>query len=155
MNQVANRRANQPIFQWLMIKQQIKDWNGMLRFLISFCQNEESIAYIAKAGCRASKQIAISITQITSDTSYKFEAVNNLDSPHDTTRVTNKRVTFSDEQDNEIQSESAMSNSQPNEWQMPDKINLDSSGLRRSAHSAVLSWQEKVYSHSTTVLKSV
>jgi hypothetical protein len=38
---------------------------------------------------------------------------------------------------------------------MPDKINLDSSGLRRSACSAVLSWREKVYSHSTTVLKSV
>jgi hypothetical protein len=38
---------------------------------------------------------------------------------------------------------------------MPDKINLDSCGLQRSAHSAVLSWQEKVYSHSTTVLKSV
>jgi hypothetical protein len=38
---------------------------------------------------------------------------------------------------------------------MPDKINLDSSGLRRSACSAVLSRREKVYSHSTTVLKSV
>jgi predicted Zn-ribbon and HTH transcriptional regulator len=38
---------------------------------------------------------------------------------------------------------------------MPDKINLDSSGLRRSARSAVLSRQEKVYSHSTMVLKSV
>jgi len=61
---------------------------------------------------------------------------------------------FSDE-DNEIQSESTTSNSQPNEWQMPDKINLDSSGLQRSARSAVLSQQEKVYSHSTTVLKSV
>ncbi len=38
---------------------------------------------------------------------------------------------------------------------MPDKINLDSSGLRRSARLAVLSWREKVYSHSATVLKSV
>ena len=38
---------------------------------------------------------------------------------------------------------------------MPDKINLDSSGLQRSACSAVLSRQEKVYSHSTMVLKSV
>jgi hypothetical protein len=38
---------------------------------------------------------------------------------------------------------------------MPDKINLDSSGLQRSARSAVLSWREKVYSHSPTVLKSV
>jgi hypothetical protein len=38
---------------------------------------------------------------------------------------------------------------------MPDKINLDSSGLQCSACSAVLSWREKVYSHSTMVLKSV
>jgi hypothetical protein len=38
---------------------------------------------------------------------------------------------------------------------MPDKINLDSSGLRRSVRSEVLSRREKVYSHSTTVLKSV
>ena len=45
MNQVANQGANQPMIQWLMIKQQIKDWNGMLSFLISFRQNEESIAY--------------------------------------------------------------------------------------------------------------
>ena len=39
----------------------------------------------------------------------------NVESPHDTTRV--KRVTFSDERDAVIQSESpAESNSQPNEW---------------------------------------
>jgi hypothetical protein len=38
---------------------------------------------------------------------------------------------------------------------MPVTINLDSSGLQRSACLAVLSWQEKVYSHSTTVFKSV
>jgi len=38
---------------------------------------------------------------------------------------------------------------------MPDQINLDSSGLQRSAQSAVLSRRDKVYSHSTTVLKSV
>jgi hypothetical protein len=65
-------------------------------------------------------------------------------------------VTFSDEWDDEIQSKSPVeSNSRPNEWRMPDKINLDSGGLRGSARSAVLSRQEKVYSHSTTVLKSV
>ncbi len=34
-----------------------------------------------------------------------------------------QRVTFS-ERDNEIQSENATSTSQPNEWRMPDKINL-------------------------------
>jgi hypothetical protein len=51
-------------------------------------------------------------------------------------------VTFSDERDDEIQSKSPVeSNSRPNEWQMPDKINLDSSGLRRSARLAVLSWR--------------
>jgi hypothetical protein len=78
----------------------------------------------------------------------------NVESPHDAPRVT--RVTFSDERDNEIHSESPVeSNSRPNEWRMPDKINLDSSGLRRSARSAVLSRRDKVYSHSTTVLKSV
>jgi len=77
----------------------------------------------------------------------------NVYSPHNATRVIH-RVTFSDERANEIQSKNAMSNSQPNEWQMPDKINLDSSGLRCSVRSAVLSRREKVYSHSTTVLKS-
>ncbi len=78
----------------------------------------------------------------------------NVESSHDATRV--NRVTFSDERDDEIQSESPVeSNSRPNEWRMPDKINLDSSGLQCSARSAVLSWREKVYSHSTTVLKSV
>jgi hypothetical protein len=63
----------------------------------------------------------------------------NVESPHDATRV--NQVTFSDKRDDEIQSKSPVeSNSQPNEWQMPDKINLDSSGLRCSACSAVLSW---------------
>jgi hypothetical protein len=38
---------------------------------------------------------------------------------------------------------------------MPDKVNLDSSGLQRSVQSAVLSWQDKVHSNSMTVLKSV
>ena len=44
------------------------------------------------------------------------EAVStNVESPHDATRV--KRVTFSDERDDEIQSESPVeSNSRPNEW---------------------------------------
>jgi hypothetical protein len=58
------------------------------------------------------------------------EAVStNVESPHNATRV-NHLVTFSDKRDDEIQSESPVeSNSRPNEWQMPDKINLDSSGL--------------------------
>ena len=75
-----------------------------------------------------------------------FETVNGVSNVHDKyivvnhdhdKSIVNKRVTFSDERDNEIQSENATSNSQPNEWRMPDKINLDSSGLRRSVRSAV------------------
>ncbi len=60
----------------------------------------------------------------------------NVESPHDATRV--KRVTFSDEQDDEIHSESPVtSNSRSN----------DSNGLQRSAKRAVLSRQE-VFFHS-------
>ena len=33
------------MIECLIIKQQIKDWNGMLSFLISFHQNEECIVY--------------------------------------------------------------------------------------------------------------
>jgi hypothetical protein len=75
-------------------------------------------------------------------------------SHHDNT-VT-KRVMFSDkEQDNVIQSNSLDSyTTQPDVWQMQDNINLDSSGLQRSTSSAVLGWQDKVYSHSITSLKT-
>jgi hypothetical protein len=50
--------------------------------------------------------------------------------PHHKNTVT-KRVMFSDQgQDNKIQSNSPDSyTTQPDEWQMPDNINLDSSGL--------------------------
>jgi hypothetical protein len=37
---------------------------------------------------------------------------------------------------------------------MPDKIDLDSSSLQCSAQSAVLSWQDKVYSYSTMSFKT-
>ena len=84
------------------------------------------------------------------------QAVDNVESrTHDKTRV-NKRVTFSDEREYEIRSESPVEfNPRINEWRMPDKINLDSSGLRRSDRSAVLSRRDKVYSHSTKCFKSV
>ncbi|MGL6008734.1 MAG: hypothetical protein ACRC1D_04685 [Culicoidibacterales bacterium] len=83
------------------------------------------------------------------------ESVINVESPHDIKRVKN-RVTFSDERDVEIHSKSLDEyDTRPKEWQMPDKINLDSSGLRRSVRSAVLSRRNEVYSHSTTVFKSV
>jgi hypothetical protein len=60
------------------------------------------------------------------------------------------RVTISDKQDSEIQSiRPNLSLPQPNEWQMPEQINLDSSGLQQSTRTEVLHWQDKVYSHST------
>ena len=62
-------------------------------------------------------KIAILITQITSNTSYKFKAVNNVDSTHNTTRVIHQ-VTFSDERDNEIQSESLILNQMNGECQI-------------------------------------
>jgi hypothetical protein len=67
-----------------------------------------------------------------------------------------KQVTFSEQgQDNEIQSKSPdLSTTQPDEWRMPDNINLDSSGLRHSTCSAVLGRREQVYSHSTIILKA-
>jgi hypothetical protein len=57
---------------------------------------------------------------------------------------------FNDERNNEIQSMCPdESLPQQNEWQMPDKINLESSGLQRSTQTEVLRWRDKVYSHST------
>ncbi len=78
-----------------------------------------------------------------------------MDSHHNNT-VTN-RVTFSDqEQEIEIQSKLPdLSQTQPNKWQMPNIINLDSSGLRQSSQTEVLSWRDKIYSHSTTSLKQI
>jgi hypothetical protein len=74
----------------------------------------------------------ISITQITSDTSYMFEAVYGVNHDHNKS-IVNKRVTFSDEQDSEILSESSVEcNSRSN----------DSNGLRRSAERAVSSRRE-------------
>jgi hypothetical protein len=72
------------------------------------------------------------------------EGASDVASHHENT--VNKQVTFSDQgQDNEIQSD---------EWQMPDNIDLDSSGLRCSTRTAVLSRKEQVYSHSTISLKA-
>jgi hypothetical protein len=66
----------------------------------------------------------------------------------------NKQETCSDDLDYEIHNKSLVEcNSQLNKWRMPVIINLDFSGLRCSAQSAVLSRRDKVYSHS--ILKSV
>jgi hypothetical protein len=60
---------------------------------------------------------------------------------HNENAVT-KQVTFSNQgQDNEIQSNSPnFSITQPDEWQMPDNIDLEASGLQRSTQSTVLGW---------------
>jgi hypothetical protein len=90
-----------------------------------------------------------------SNTSYMFEAVNGVSQVHIKV-IMNKQETYSDNLDYEIHNKSLVEcNSWLNKWRMPDKINLDSSGLGCSIWSAVLSQQEKVHSHSTIVLKSV
>jgi hypothetical protein len=68
-----------------------------------------------------------------------------------------KQVTFINQgRDNEIQSNSPDSfTTQPDEWQMPVNIDLDSSGLQRSTQSTVLGRQDKVYSLSTIGLKKL
>jgi hypothetical protein len=89
------------------------------------------------------------------NTSYTFEAVNGVNAKqfeavHGVSCVhlkyiETKRVMFSNKRDDEIQSKSPVEcNSRPNEWRMPDKIDLDSGGLRCSAQSAVVSWQDKI-----------
>ncbi len=68
-----------------------------------------------------------------------------------------KQVTFSDQgQDYEIQRDSPDSSiTQPDEWQMPDHIDLGSSGSQCSTQSTLLGQQDKVYSHSTTSLNKL
>jgi hypothetical protein len=59
------------------------EWDAELPNILSPKQGKYSL--LQKQDAELPSKIAISITQITSDTSYKFEAVNNVDS----TRVTN------------------------------------------------------------------
>ena len=69
-------------------------------------------------------KITVLTTQFTFDTSYAFEAVHGVSHVHVKYIVTG-RVTFSDERDGEIQSMCLdESLPPPNEWRMPDKINL-------------------------------
>ncbi len=96
------------------------EWNAELPDILSQKRGKYSLSQ--KQDAELPNKITISTTQVTSNTSYKFEAVNNVDSPHDNTRVTNKRVTFSDERDNEIHSKSpTTSNSRPfcSSWRVP------------------------------------
>ncbi len=60
---------------------------------------------------------------------------------HDKHIVLTSQVTVSDGQDSEIQSMCPdVSLPRPNKWQMPEQINLDSSGLRRSTQAEDLHW---------------
>jgi hypothetical protein len=94
-------------------------------------------------------KITVSITQFSSNTSCTFEAVHGVSHVH-VKYIMTSWVTFSDGRDNEIQSMCPdESLPQPNEWQMPDKINLDSSGLQQSTRTEILHLRDKVYSHST------
>jgi hypothetical protein len=105
----------------------------MLSFLISFRQKRGKYS-----------TIAISITRNTSNTSYTFEAVNGVNHDHDKIKV-DKRVTFSDERDSEILSESPVQyNSRSN----------DSIGLRRSAERAVSSRRDVCF-HSKISFKQI
>jgi hypothetical protein len=62
-----------------------------------------------------------------------FEAVNCMSNVH-VKDIVNKQEMFSDNLDYEIHNKSPVEcNSQLNKWRVPDKINLDSSGLRLSA----------------------
>ena len=76
------------------------------------------------------------------------EGAGNVVSHHKNT-VTNQG------QNNEIQSDSPdLSTTHPDEWRMPDNIDLDSSGLQCFSCSAVLGRREQVYCHSTISLKA-
>jgi len=89
------------------------EWNAELPDILSQKRGKYSLSQ--KQDAELPNKITISTTQVTSNTSYKFEAVYGVNHDHDKS-IVNKRVMFSDERDNEIQSESATSNSQPNEW---------------------------------------
>jgi hypothetical protein len=110
-------------------------------------------------GVFASDTVNVDTASLTTSTQYcegyygHSEGASDVVSHHEYT-VT-KQVTFSDQgQDNKIQSNSPdLSTIQPDEWQMSDNINLDSSGLRCATQSTVLGQQDKVYSHSTSSLK--
>jgi hypothetical protein len=56
-------------------------------------------------------------------------------------------VTFQD------QNASRNDNPQPNEWQMPESVNLHSSGLQRSSRLAALNLSETIKAHSTLPIK--
>ena len=62
-----------------------------------------------------------------------------------------QRVSFADQPgiDEEINNPTAASDSSKNQWHMPTPINLDSSGLRCSSRTEVLSRRGLVYSNTT------
>ena len=118
------------------------EWDAELPNILSPKRGKYSLSQ--KQDAELPNKITISITQVTSDTSYKFEAVYGVNHDHDKS-IVNKRVTFSDKRDSEILSESPVEcNSRSN----------DSNGLQRSAERAVLSRREVCF-HSRISFKQI
>jgi hypothetical protein len=105
------------------------EWDAELSNILSPKRGMYSLSQKQDQDAELSNKISFSIIQVTSDTSYKFEAVYGVNHDHDKS-IVNKRVTFSDERDSEILSESPVEcNSESNDY----------NGLRRSAERAVSS----------------
>jgi hypothetical protein len=91
------------------------EWDAELPNILSPKQGKYSLSH--KQDAELPSKITISITQITSNTSYTFEAVIDVNHDHDKIKVDN-RVTFEDNRDDEIQCGSReQSNTQPSDWQ--------------------------------------
>jgi hypothetical protein len=79
------------------------EWDAELPNILSPKRGKYSLLQTQDA--ELPSKITILITQITSNTSYTFEAVNGVNHDHDEIKVENQ-VTFSDERDDEIHSKS-------------------------------------------------
>jgi hypothetical protein len=67
------------------------EWDAELPNILSPKRGKYSLSQ--KLDAELPSKTAISISQITSDTSYKFEAVTNVDSPHDNTNSDKRGLT--------------------------------------------------------------
>jgi hypothetical protein len=106
-NQIANdQTTNQRL-----------EWDAELPNILSPKRGKYSLSH--KQDAELPSKITISITQITSNTSYTFDVVNGVNHGHDKIKVDN-RVTFEDNRDDEIQCGShEQSKTQPFNWQGP------------------------------------
>jgi hypothetical protein len=90
------------------------EWDAELPNILSPKRGKYSLSQ--KQDAELPSKIAISITQITSNTSYTFEAVNGVNHDHDKIKVDN-RVTFENNRDDEIQCGSReQSKTHPSDW---------------------------------------